>query len=181
MRMNLVNFGRFANHVRDIENVTAANGFGKTTFVNAYIFALTGKVLNGFAPRTIGISPDLRTEVIIDDFPRIGQVRRMLNARGGTELYINSVITTQVDFNVMCEYHGINIQFAVMCANVNVLTNPDLSSETLRSLLTLTDVMDGDEPKRLRKELENIRKLRNDAEIYAVSNVVVPVRTVEQL
>lgn len=183
MKLHLENFGGFtytetAVYVADW---TASNGAGKTTLLNAYIFALTGRTLNGFEPRRTGTPDSEPTTVIIYDAPSLPLIRRTYLPTTGSILYVNENATTQTDFVHVCAERGIDIEFAALCADTNLLTNPALTSEDLRKLLVRADVMDGGESEALRKTAKEVRAKKKTAEQYALSNVSVPQRTVEPL
>ena len=177
MQIELQNFGMFTCWSTDIPIggvVSMPNGTGKTTLINAYVFALSGKTLSGFKARNVSALPDDRTSVVLDINGL--EIRRVMDGRGGTTLYLNGDVFTQSAFSEVFP-----VELAVACANVNILTNPDLTSEQLRKLLALTGVVDSDRSAELRKEKKRVSALRKDAEPYALTNIVVPARTAEPL
>lgn len=181
MQITCTNFGAFADYSATLQTMTAPNGTGKTTTLNAYYFAITGRTLNGFEARRIGAPEDEPTAVTLDGFCGLPSIRRTLAPTGGTALYIGGDYCTQTEFIQVCAERGIDITFAATCADANALTNNALTSEDLRTLLVRADVMDGDDAAKLRKEAADVRKKRKTAEQYALSNIAIPVRTVEPL
>lgn len=176
MQLKLHNFGCFIDHDLTFDTgtvIAAPNGGGKTTLINAYVFALSGKTLNGFKPRKVD-APDGDDTWVVLTFGGL-EYRRVLSAQGGTTFYVNGNVMTQSSFD-----KAFNVELAVACANVNMLTNPDLTSEQLRKLLAITGASDSDRAIELRKERKRLNALRKDAERYALTNVVVPTRTVEK-
>ena len=53
MQLSVIQFGAFDVFDAPFTSRTMPNGAGKTTQVNAWVFALTGRTLNGFQPRRI--------------------------------------------------------------------------------------------------------------------------------
>lgn len=181
MHLTLENFGRFESFETPLKSTTAPNGSGKTTILNAYLYALTGRTLTGFEPRRKGTPDSEPTTVILKGLPGLPLIRRTYIPATGAMLYVSEQYTTQTDFVRACAERGVDIDFAALCADANVLTNPALTSEDLRKLLTRADVMDGGEVETLRKEAADVRKKRKVAEQFALSNVSIPARTVEPL
>lgn len=188
MRIKYQRFGgAFAPVERDIESVTLPNGGGKTTLLNAYLWVLTGRTLGGFQPvwgATLApenkYGHDVITSVELDGFADFPTIRRTTTGRG-TTLYVGGEVCTQADFAASCASRGIDLDFVAACCDANALTSDALTSEDLRRLLVRADVMDGGEVAALRKEAEAVRKAKKAAEQYALSNVVVPTRTVPDL
>lgn len=178
INLTLVEFGRYHRHNQCLLAelpVVAPNGWGKTTLINAYIFALTGQTLNGFAPRNVDADATCNTEVILDGlFER--PIRRTLSPDGGTKLYFGEDVITQKDFEGL-----VNVKLLSAFANTNLLCESSLTSEQLRKLLCVTDVMAGDERATLEKRLKATRDLLKQAEARAVSVVSVPPTTCEPL
>jgi len=175
MQIALQNFGGVLDLlVWQLESQTIKNGAGKTTLVNAYLFALTGKALNGFTPRNVNADPSALTQVTLYDFMGLPPIRRVLKQEGGTTLYVGADVATQEDFNSVLAANKIDLSFVVVCANANALTSDSLDVETLRKLLSTTDILDGDEYAELKKEQTAIRRQLKVAENNALTNVVMP-------
>lgn len=176
--MTLVEFGRFDyRRQRLAPNVPvfARNGWGKTTLINAYIFALSGKTLRGFEPRNVNAVPTRNTEVIIEGlFSK--PLRRTLAPTGGTTLYLGADVITQKALE-----EAINVKLLCALADTNILCEGSLTSEQLRTLLCVTDVMDGDERVVLEKRLKALRDALKQAESRAVTVVTIPPSTLEPL
>ncbi|MBQ2033587.1 MAG: hypothetical protein II217_04325 [Alistipes sp.] len=179
MKLTLKNFGGFGhNYVTELyrdTTVVRPNQSGKTTIINAYVFAISGKTLGGFEARHVYADPDDVTEVILEgliDKP----IRRVLSLSGGTTLYVGGDVKTQKEFAEMFD-----VDLAVACANVNVLTEASLTTEQLRKLLVSADLIDGDESAELRKEQKRIRDARRQAEGYTGASIAVPLRECEPL
>lgn len=185
----MVLFGAFDVFDAPFTSRTMPNGAGKTTQVNAWVFALTGRTLNGFQPRRIdpqtGMDPDpsVNTCVTITDWPVDGTtIRRVLTPKGSTQLYLCGDALTQTEFaDILAQRFGIPIDLVVACADANLLTDPALTAEQLRRLLVRASLVDSDEAANLRKERDALRKARKTAEQYALTTVAVPSRTVEPL
>lgn len=174
MRLELRNFGQF--ECRDFTlttHVQAPNGWGKTTLINAYIFALSGRTINGFEPRRVGFEHE-NTSVTLRNFGNFNEVRRVLSPKG-TTLYVNGDVMTQTQFSEI-----VNVPLAVACADVTILADSALTTEDLRRLLILTNVMDATDTQALRKEQKRVRDAKRVAEQYALSNVVVPPHTINR-
>lgn len=179
MQLEIKNFGGFTYHSVRIDvpsRVVLPNNGGKTTIINAYVFALSGKGLSGFECRNVNAPANEPTEVILQGFIPEGSIRRTLSPDGGTELYVDGNYTTQSAFAARYP-----IEFICACANVNLLTNPDLSSEKLRKLLAVSGAIDNGRSAELRAEQARVRALRRNAEGYALSNVVIPTHQTEPL
>jgi DNA repair exonuclease SbcCD ATPase subunit len=179
MKLTLKNFGGFGDsYVTELfrdTTVVRPNQSGKTTIVNAYVFAISGKTLGGFEARHVYADPDDVTEVILEGL--IDQpIRRVLSLSGGTTLYVGGNVKTQKEFAEMFD-----VDLAVACANVNVLTEASLTTEQLRKLLISANLIDGDESAELRKEQKRVREARRQAEGYAAASIAVPARTCEPL
>lgn len=176
--MELVNFGKFTFISRTLESDARyweRNGSGKTTFINAYIFALTGRTINGFEPRRIDAPSDEDTHVVIRGL--FGKdVRRTLLASGGTKLYVGGDDVAQKAFS-----EAINVPLLEAFANTNLLCDGSVDSEQLRKLLSVTGVMDNDERVTVEKRIKATRELLKQAEARAVSVVAVPPTTKEPL
>lgn len=179
MKLTLKNFGGFgANYVTELypnTTVVRPNQSGKTTIINAYVFAISGKTLGGFEARHVYADPDDVTEVLLEGL--IDQpIRRVLSLSGGTTLYVGGDVKTQKEFAEMFD-----VDLAVACANVNVLTEASLTTEQLRKLLVSADLIDGDESAELRKEQKRLREARRQAEGYTGASIAVPMRECEPL
>lgn len=179
MKLTIRNFGGFgANYVTELypnTTVVRPNQTGKTTIINAYVFAISGKTLGGFEARHVFTDADDVTEVILEGL--IDQpIRRVLSLSGGTTLYVGENVKTQKEFAEMFD-----VELAVACANVNVLTEASLTTEQLRKLLVSADLIDGDESAELRKEQKRIRDARRQAEGYTGASIAVPMRECEPL
>lgn len=179
MKLTLKNFGGFGDsYVTELHRNTTVvrpNQSGKTTIINAYVFAISGKTLGGFEARHVYVDPDDVTEVILEgltDQP----IRRVLSPSGGTTLYVGGDVKTQKEFA-----ETFDVDLAVACANVNVLTEAALTTEQLRKLLVTADLLDGDESAAVRKEQRRVREARRQAEGYAAASIAVPLRTCEPL
>lgn len=185
----MVLFGAFDVFDAPFTSRTMPNGAGKTTQVNAWVFALTGRTLNGFQPRRIdpqtGMDPDpmVNTCVTITGWPSDGTtIRRVLTPKGSTQLYLCGDALTQTEFaDILAQRFGIPIDLVVACADANLLTDPALTAEQLRRLLVRASLVDSDEAANLRKERDALRKDRRVAEQYALTSVAVPQRTTEPL
>lgn len=181
MKMTVENFGGFRGlHILEMKSKTLKNGEGKTSTVNAYVFALTGKTLNGFEPVNVYADEPI-CYVELDGFLGLPDIRRVVNKTGGTTLYVGGEVTTQTLFEQYLKGEGYDLDFIITCANANVLTSNDLTAETLRKILTASNVLDGEEYTQLKKELTELRKKRKIAEQYALVNVVVPEPKCEKL
>ena len=169
-------FGGFTSHEVTFtvpDTIMWPNGAGKTTVINAYVFALSGKTLGGFKARNVYAKDDEPTKVVL--ITEAGTTIRRDLVHAGTVLYLNDNVITQSELN-----SKLNVDLAVACANVNVLTNPDLTSEQLRKLLAVAGAVESERATELRKERKRVTALRKDAERYAITNVVVPTRTIEK-
>lgn len=181
MFIDIYAFGGFEGHFStELNNVAAPNGFGKTTIINAYVFALTGKTLSGFLARNVNACEDADTQVILRGFGPFGVIRRILTSKG-TQLYVDGDAMTQTDFEAFATQSNIDIPFCASLANVNVLTDPALTSEQLRRFLSATGVYDGGEAAALRAQIKKARVDLKQAEQFALTLVTVPARTVEPL
>lgn len=189
MQLSVIQFGAFDVFDAPFTSRTMPNGAGKTTQVNAWVFALTGRTLNGFQPRRIdpqtGMDPgpEVNTSVTIEGWPTDGTtVRRVLTPKGSTQLYLCGDALTQAEFvDILAQRFGIPIDLVVACADANLLTDPALTAEQLRRLLVRASLVENDEATNLRKERDALRKARKVAEQYALTVCTVPPRTVEPL
>lgn len=189
MQLSVIQFGAFDVFDAPFTSRTMPNGAGKTTQVNAWVFALTGRTLNGFQPRRIdpqtGMDPgpEVNTSVTIEGWPTDGTIiRRVLTPKGSTQLYLCGDALTQAEFvDILARQFGIPIDLVAACADANLLTDPALTAEQLRRLLVRASLVENDEAANLRKERDALRKDRRVAEQYALTTVAVPVRTVEPL
>lgn len=163
-----------------LQSKTAENGGGKTTLVNAYYWALTGRTLNGFD--VIPARADrqnVSTAVTLEGFAGLS-IRRELTPKG-TQLYVNGHAVTQTDFVRAMMDKGVDVEFAAACADVNALADPQVTADQLRRVLVRADVMDNGEADQLRKTLRTLRADKETAERYALANVTIPVETCEPL
>lgn len=189
MQLSVIQFGAFDVFDAPFTSRTMPNGAGKTTQVNAWVFALTGRTLNGFQPRRIDpqtgtdTAPDVNTCVTITGWPTDGTtIRRVLTPKGSTQLYLCGDALTQAEFvDILAQRFGIPIDLVVACADANLLTDPALTAEQLRRLLVRASLVENDEATNLRKERDAMRKDRRVAEQYALTVCTVPPRTVEPL
>lgn len=180
MVIHMIAFGAFKEPFStELNSMTLPNGAGKTTIVNAYVFALTGKALSGFQIQNVH-AEGVNTVVELEGFAHFQMIRRTYTGKN-TQLYVEGEAMTQTDFELMCEHHNIDIPFCASLADVNILTNPGLTSEQLRKFLTASGVYEGDEVKELRDRVKKVRAALKQAEQYALTTVAVPVRTVEEL
>jgi len=178
MKITCINFGGFAATNVELTSIVASNGYGKTTLVNAYTFALTGKCITGIEPRNTATPDGELTQVLLSGFADFPPLRRTLAREGSTTLYIGDEVATQGEFISLCNDRGLNLDLIVACADANVLTNVDITSEQLRKILSKTFVLDNGEADELRKELKTLRAKKKIAESNALLNVTKPVRTV---
>lgn len=156
------------------------NGGGKTTLVNAYYWALTGRTLNGFDVIPAGADrQNVSTAVTLEGFAGLS-IRRELTQKG-TQLYVNGHAVTQTDFVRAMMDKGVDVEFAAACADVNALADPQVTADQLRRVLVRADVMDNGEADQLRKTLRTLRADKETAERYALANVTIPVETCEPL
>lgn len=185
----MVLFGAFDVFDAPFTSRTMPNGAGKTTQVNAWVFALTGRTLNGFQPRRIDpqtgmdTAPEVNTCVTITGWPSDGTtIRRVLTPKGSTQLYLCGDALTQTEFaDILAQQFGLPIDLVVACADANLLTDPALTAEQLRRLLVRASLVDSDEATSLRRERDALRRDRKTAEQYALTVCTVPPRTVEPL
>lgn len=182
MQIEVCNFGKFTRFFYEFsESNTHPNGWGKTTLINAYVWALTGKTLNGFEPRRIDAALEDITTVTLHLCDADDTVIRRIETPKGTEVYISTngspfVITSNAELA-----QRLQTPLRVACADASTLTDASLTSEQLRKFLAVTDVMDLDEAQRLRKEATALRKQLKTAEQYALTNVAMPAQTVSEL
>jgi hypothetical protein len=182
MKIVVVNFGFYTDPTTlELKTQTLANGKGKTTLLNAYVFALSGKTLNGFVPENVNMQDGEQTEVTLHHFLSLPPIRRVRNVDGGTTLYVGSDVATQTDFNQYLRSVGYDMDFIIACANANVLTSNGLDAETLRKILSKADVLDSEEYDALKKKQKDLRAKRKSAETYALTNVVIPIHATEPL
>lgn len=163
-----------------LQSKTAENGGGKTTLVNAYYWALTGRTLNGFDVIPAGVDrQNVSTAVTVEGFAGLS-LRRELTPKG-TQLYVNGHAVAQTDFVRAMMDKGVDVEFAAACADVNALADPQVTADQLRRVLVRADVMDNGEADQLRKTLRTLRADKETAERYALANVTIPVETCEPL
>lgn len=182
MHVILNDFAAFRGgpRVLSLQSRTAENGGGKTTLVNAYYWALTGRTLNGFDVIPAGADrQNVSTAVTVEGFAGLS-IRRELTSKG-TQLYVNGHAVTQTDFVRAMMDKGVDVEFAAACADVNTLADPQVTSDQLRRVLVRADVMDNGEADQLRKTLRTLRADKETAERYALANVTIPVETCEPL
>lgn len=182
MHVILEDFAAFRGgpRVLSLQSKTAENGGGKTTLVNAYYWALTGRTLNGFDVIPAGADrQNVSTAVALEGFAGLS-IRRELTPKG-TQLYVNGHAATQTDFVRAMMDKGVDVEFAAACADVNALADPQVTADQLRRVLVRADVMDNGEADQLRKTLRTLRADKETAERYALANVTIPVETCEPL
>lgn len=182
MHVILEDFAAFRGgpRVLSLQSKTAENGGGKTTLVNAYYWALTGRTLNGFDVIPAGADrQNVSTAVTLEGFAGLS-IRRELTSKG-TQLYVNGHAVTQTDFVRAMMNKGVDVEFAAACADVNALADPQVTADQLRRVLVRADVMDNGEADQLRKTLRTLRADKETAERYALANVTIPVETCEPL
>lgn len=182
MHVILEDFAAFRGgpRVLSLQSKTAENGGGKTTLVNAYYWALTGRTLNGFDVIPAGADrQNVSTAVTLEGFAGLS-IRRELTPKG-TQLYVNGHAATQTDFVRAMMDKGVDVEFAAACADVNALADPQVTADQLRRVLVRADVMDNGEADQLRKTLRTLRADKETAERYALANVTIPVETCEPL
>ena len=182
MHVILEDFAAFRGepHILPLTSKKAANGGGKTTLVNAYYWALTGRTLNGFDVIPAGADrQNVSTAVTLEGFAGL-PIRRELTPKG-TQLYVNGHAVTQTDFVRAMMDKGVDVEFAAACADVNALADPQVTADQLRRVLVRTDVMDNGEADQFRKTLRTLRADKETAERYALANVTIPVETCEPL
>lgn len=182
MHVILSDFAAFRGGPRVLllQSKTAANGGGKTTLVNAYYWALTGRTLNGFDVIPAGADrQNVSTVVALEGFAGLS-IRRELIPKG-TQLYVNGHAVTQTDFVRAMMDKGVDVEFAAACADVNTLADPQVTADQLRRVLVRAGVMDNGEADQLRKTLRTLRADKETAERYALANVTIPVETCEPL
>jgi DNA repair exonuclease SbcCD ATPase subunit len=182
MHVILNDFAAFRGgpRVLSLQSKTAENGGGKTTLVNAYYWALTGRTLNGFDVIPAGADrQNVSTAVTVEGFAGLS-IRRELTPKG-TQLYVNGHAVTQTDFVRAMMDKGVDVEFAAACADVNALADPQVTADQLRRVLVRADVMDNGEADQLRKTLRTLRADKETAERYALANVTIPVETCEPL
>lgn len=182
MHVILNDFAAFRGgpRVLSLQSKTAENGGGKTTLVNAYYWALTGRTLNGFDVIPAGADrQNVSTAVTVEGFAGLS-IRRELTQKG-TQLYVNGHAVTQTDFVRAMMGKGVDVEFAAACADVNALADPQVTADQLRRVLVRADVMDNGEADQLRKTLRTLRADKETAERYALANVTIPDETCEPL
>lgn len=182
MHVILEDFAAFRGgpRVLSLQSKTAENSGGKTTLVNAYYWALTGRTLNGFDAIPAGADrQNVSTAVTLEGFAGLS-IRRELTPKG-TQLYVNGHAVTQIDFVRAMMDKGVDVEFAAACADVNALADPQVTADQLRRVLVRADVMDNGEADQLRKTLRTLRADKETAERYALANVTIPVETCEPL
>lgn len=185
MILTCKNFGGFqaptsmAIHNNAMSTIVLPNGGGKTTYINAYIFALTGRCLTGFSPRNTKARGDDMTQVGMTLGPY--KIRRVL-CSGGTKLTVNDLPTTQKEFEVNFEKsYGVSVAFAAACANVNLLTDPSLTSEQVRNLLVCVDVLEKEGFTELKWRQQQLRAKLSQVTPYALCNVVEEEPTIPEM
>ena len=180
MKIKFVNFGPHTRELVHVADMIAGNGQGKTTLLNGYLWALTGKTLGGYEPIKQGTPDGETTEVCLYEFGGLHEIRRTTANAGGTTLYVDGNVMTQSEFAKQLAGRGIDIDFVALCCDANALTSDALTSDDLQKLLIRAEVMDGGEIEALRKEAANVRKSMKQAEMYSLANVAIPERTVSR-
>lgn len=159
--------------------ITMPNGGGKTTYINAYIFALTGRCLTGFSPRNTKAGENDITRVIMSLGPY--KINRIL-CSDGTKLKVNDTPMTQKEFEVVFEkLYSVSVAFAAACANVNLLTDPSLTSEQVRNLLVCVDVLEKEGFTELKRRQQQLRAKLLQVTPYALCNVVEELPTIPKM
>jgi len=175
MQILVENFGGFkGSQCLELLSKTLPNGKGKTTMINAYIFALTGKTINGFVPINVDKAKGEITSVALSGlFDTLPTIRRTTYGEG-TVLYVGDDVATQEDFVSALRGLGYDLDFIIACANANILTSNGLDTATLRKILSKVDVLNSDEYDELKKKQKSLRAKRKVAEQHALTTVVVP-------
>lgn len=182
MQVEVCNFGKFTQFYYEFsESNTHPNGWGKTTLINTYVWALTGRTLNGFEPRRIDAALEDKTTVTLHLGDADDTVIRRVETPKGTEAYISANGAPFVIISNAELAQRLQTPLRVACADSSILTDTALTSEQLRKFLAVTDVMDLDEAQRLRKDAATLRKQLKTAEQYALTNVAMPTQTVGEL
>ena len=179
MRLTLTNFGKFENFEFEFFPAnTYENGFGKTTMINAYIWVLSGKTINGFVPRRVGTSDETPVAVTLHLAEGFDITRKSTNR--GTAIYVRDS-SGEREFTQKELDQYFDVPLRVACANPLVLTDPSLTSAQLRTFLTNTGCMDNGEGEELRKRQTTLRAELKTAEQHALVSVKVPEHTVDPL
>lgn len=187
IQLTLVNFGGCCGSdtytlKRDGQTISMKNGHGKTTIVNAYIWALSGRTLQGFEPKHLCKRADNNdpTEVIIVGLlPK--PLKRILKEKGGTLAMYGGMPVTNKQVEAIIEEHLAPLDFVLACADPNALTDSALTPAQLRSLLYVCGALNESLGPQLRAERAELAKKVKDYEKYALANVEVPARTNEPL
>lgn len=187
IQITMVNFGGCCGSEtvtlkRDGQTISMKNGHGKTTIVNAYIWALSGRTLQGFEAKHLCTKPDNNepTEVIIAGLlPK--PLKRVLKEQGGTLPMYGGMPVNNKQVEAIIEEHLAPLDFVLACADLNALTDPALTPAQLRSLLYVCGALNESEAPQLRAERAELAKKVKDYEKYALANIEVPMRTKEPL
>lgn len=167
---------------RDGQTISMKNGHGKTTIVNAYIWALSGRTLQGFEAKHLCKKPDNNepTEVIIAGLlPK--PLKRVLKEQGGTLPMYGGMPINNKQVEAIIEEHLAPLDFVLACADLNALTDPALTPAQLRSLLYVCGALNESEGPQLRAQRAELAQKVKDYEKYALANIEVPMRTKEPL
>lgn len=183
IQITMVNFGGCCGSEtitlkRDGQTISMKNGHGKTTIVNAYIWALSGRTLQGFEAKHLCKNPDNNepTEVIIAGLlPK--PLKRVLKEQGGTLLMYGGMPVNNKQVEAIIEEHLAPLDFVLACADLNALTDPALTPAQLRSLLYICGALNESEGPQLRAQRTELAKKVKDYEKYALANIEVPART----
>lgn len=187
IQITMVNFGGCCGSEtitlkRDGQIISMKNGHGKTTIVNAYIWALSGRTLQGFEAKHLCKNPDNNepTEVIIAGLlPK--PLKRVLKEQGGTLPMYGGMPVNNKQVEAIIEEHLAPLDFVLACADLNALTDPALTPAQLRSLLYVCGALNESEGPQLRAQRAELAKKVKDYEKYALANIEVPMRTKEPL
>lgn len=187
IQITMINFGGCCGSEtitlsRSGQTISMKNGHGKTTIVNAYIWALSGKTLQGFEAKHLCKRTDNNepTEVIITGLlPK--PLKRVLKEQGGTLPMYGGMPVNNKQVEAIIEEHLAPLDFVLACADLNALTDPALTPAQLRSLLYVCGALNESEGPQLRAQRAELAKKVKDYEKYALANVEVPARTKEPL
>lgn len=144
-----VEFGPWADHAATLTSQARPNGWGKTSLLNAYRFALTGRAPSGFEVRRVGAPASRQTSVTVRGFAD-ATLRRVYD-EGRTTLYVDGDVTTQKAFEQFLNERGIPIELVEACADTGVLASPDLKAEQVRVLLSRAGVIESSAVDELRR------------------------------
>ena len=144
-----VEFGPWVDHAATLTSQARPNGWGKTSLLNAYRFALTGRAPSGFEVRRVGAPASRQTSVTVRGFA--GVTLRRVYDEGRTTLYVDGDVTTQKAFEQFLDERCIPIELVEACADTGVLASPDLKAEQVRVLLSRAGVIESSAVDELRR------------------------------